>query len=73
MICESPEVATLGPYTPVDPNKIFEQRRPGKLVKRTAGEVSVRQIQIADDRYAARVENICWSACIDGLKEERNY
>ena len=29
-------------------NKILERRRPGKLVKRTAAEVSVRQIEIAD-------------------------
>ena len=43
-------------------NKILE---PGKLVKRTAAEVSVRQIEIADDRCIyldarcfARVENI---------------
>ena len=38
----------------------------------TAAKVSVRQIEIADDRCLdarcfARVENICWSACIDGL------
>ena len=31
-------------------NKILERRRPGKLVKRTAAEVSVRQIEITDDR-----------------------
>ena len=31
-------------------NKILERKRPGKLVKRTAAEVSVRQIEIADDR-----------------------
>ena len=30
--------------------KILERKRPGKLVKRTAAEVSVRQIEIADDR-----------------------
>ena len=36
-------------------------------MKRTAAEVSVRQIEIVDDRCFARVENICWSACIDGL------
>ena len=38
-------------------------------MKRTAAEVSVRQIEIADDRARcfAHVENICWSACIDGL------
>ena len=52
-------------------NKILERRRPGKLVKRTAAEVSVRQIEIADDRCLyldarcfGRVEKICWSACI---------
>ena len=33
-------------------NKILERKRPGKLVKRTAVEVSVRQIEIADDRCA---------------------
>ena len=40
-------------------------------MKRTAADVSVRQIEIADDRCArcfAGVENICWSACIDGLR-----
>ena len=31
-------------------NKILERKRPGKLVKRTAAEVSVRQIEIVDDR-----------------------
>ena len=31
-------------------NKILERKKPGKLVKRTAAEVSVRQIEIADDR-----------------------
>ena len=31
-------------------NKILERRKPGKLVKRTAAEVSVRQIEVADDR-----------------------
>ena len=30
--------------------RFLERRRPGKLVKRTAAEVSVRQIEIADDR-----------------------
>ena len=47
---------------------------PGKLVKRTAAEVSVRQIEIAVLRFA-RVEKICWSACIDGLTsiKERIY
>ena len=36
---------------------IQERRRPGKLVKWTAAEVSVHQIEIADDRctYALRV------------------
>ena len=43
-------------------------------MKRTAAEVSVRQMEIAGDRCIyldarcfAHVENICWSACIDGL------
>ena len=52
--------------------KILERRRPGKLVKRTAAEVSVRQIEIAeylDARCFARVEKICWSACTDGTVE----
>ena len=31
-------------------------------MKRTAAEVSVRQIEIA---YC--IEKVCWSACIDGL------
>ena len=31
-------------------NKILERRKPGKLVKWTAAEVSVRQIEIADHR-----------------------
>ena len=46
-------------------------RRPRKLVKRTA-EVSVHQIEIADDhciyldaRCFAHVEKICWFTCID--------
>ena len=34
-------------------------------MKRTAAEVSVRQIETADDRFA-RVEKICWFACIYG-------
>ena len=37
-------------------------------MKRTAAEVSVRQIEIADDRFA-RVEKICWFACIYGTVE----
>ena len=42
-------------------------------MKQTAAEVSVGQIEIADDRCTsmldafARVENIWGSACIDGL------
>ena len=58
-------------------NKILERKRPEKLVKRTAAEVSVRQIEIAVLRFGnfARVEKICWSACIDGLTsiKERIY
>ena len=40
-------------------------------MKRTAAEVSVRQIEIADDRARrfARVEKICWFACIYGTVE----
>ena len=52
---------------------VLERRRPGKLVKWTAAEVSVHQIETADDRciYSdtrcfGRVEKICWSASIDG-------
>ena len=38
-------------------------------MKRTAAEVSVRQVEIADDRCIcfAPVEKICWFACIDGI------
>ena len=43
--------------------KILE---PGKR-KRTAAEVSLRQTLYLDARCFARVEKICWSACIDGL------
>ena len=45
-------------------------------MKRTAAEVSVRQIEIPDDRCIyldarcfARLEKIWWSACIDGTVE----
>ena len=55
---------------------ILERKRPGKLVKRTAAKVSVRQIEVADDRCIyldarrfARVEKICWFACIYGTVE----
>ena len=37
-------------------NKILERRKPGKLVKRTAAEVSVRQIEVADDRCTSMLD-----------------
>ena len=42
-------------------NKILERKRPGKLVKRTAAEVSVRQIEIADGRYIQYLDARCFA------------
>ena len=69
VIAATPSVKLLSSRRHARENKILERKRPGKLVKRTAAEVSVRQIEIAVLRFA-RVEKICWSACIDGLTKK---
>ena len=43
--------------------RLRERRRPEKLVKRTAAEVSVRQIEIADDR--------CVYTCMRNAKPDK--